>query len=102
MELSANTGIKKLAIELVKSKQPIYGSIYSLRPIKLEILKTYIKIYLKTRFIHLSRSLAKAPILFDNKRDNSFCLYFNYQALNNLTIKNNYPLSLIAESLKRP
>ena len=46
-----NTGINKYAMELQDGKKPLYGPIYSLRPVELEILKTYIKAYLKTRFI---------------------------------------------------
>ena len=53
------------AIELEKSKQPPYGSIYSLGPVELETLKTYIKTYLKTGFIWSSKSSAGASILFD-------------------------------------
>ena len=47
-----------------------------------------LKINLANCFIHLSKSPAKAPILFDKKLDRSFCLYINYQGLNNITIKN--------------
>ena len=39
------------AIDLEGGKQPSYRPIYSLGSVKLEILKTYIKIHLKTRFI---------------------------------------------------
>ena len=38
-------------IELEEDKQPSYGPIYSLGPVELEILKTYIETYLKTGFI---------------------------------------------------
>ena len=68
---------------------------------ELEILKTYIKIYLKTKFIQLSKSLANALILFDKKPDSSLYLYIDFQGLINLTIKNQYPLSLIGESLNQ-
>lgn len=34
-------------IELIKDKQSFYGLIYNLKIIKLQILKTYIEIYLK-------------------------------------------------------
>ena len=66
---------------------------------KLETLKTYIEIYLKTGFIRSSKSLAGAPILFDKKPDGSLWLYVNYQGLYNLTIKNWYLLLLIGEAL---
>ena len=57
------------------------------------------KTYLKTGFIQPSKSLASAPILFNKKPNNSFWFYVNYQSLNNLTVKNQYPLPLISESL---
>ena len=63
LEKSANvlpeqTGAKKHAIELEKSKQPPYGPIYSLGPVKLETLKTYIKNNLANNFIQASNSTA--------------------------------------------
>ena len=88
MELPKNTSINKHAIELQDGKQPPYEPIYSLRPVELETLKTYIETYLKTRFIWSFKFPADALILFDKKSDNSFWLYINYQDLNNLTIKN--------------
>ncbi len=101
MELPENTGINEHAIELVGGKQPPYGPIYSLRPVELETLKTYIETHLKTGFIRPSKSLAVAPIFFDKKSDGSFRLCVDYRDLNNLTIKNRYPLPLIGESLDR-
>lgn len=88
-------------IELEKAKQPLYRSIYSLRKVKLEILKTYIKNFLKTEFIVLLKSLEKAFILFDQKFNKSFCLYINYQDLNNLIIKNLYLHLLISKFLNK-
>lgn len=66
----------------------------------LKALKTYMETYLKTGFIHPSKSSADAPILFDKKFDGSFHLYVNYQGLNNLIIKNCYPFPLICKSLE--
>ena len=51
MELPENTGINEHAIELQDGKQPPYGPIYSLGPVELETLKTYIETHLKTGFI---------------------------------------------------
>ncbi len=68
---------------------------------ELETLKTYIETHLKTGFIRSSKSLAGAPIFFDKKPDGSLRLRVNYRGLNNLTIKNRYPLPLIGESLDR-
>ena len=68
---------------------------------ELKTLKAYIKTYMKIGFIRSSKSLAGAPILFDKKSDSSFWLCVDYWGLNKLTIKNQYPLSLIGESLNR-
>ncbi len=99
IEFPENTSINKHAIEQVNSKQPLYGPTYILSSIELETLKTYIKTYLKTRFIQTFKSLADALNLFDKNLNGSFCLYIDYQSFNNLTIKNWYSLSLIKISL---
>ena len=96
------TKLNEHIINLEDGKQPPYGPIYSLGPVELETLKTYIKTHLKTRFIWPSKSLASAPILFDKKPEGSLYLCVDYQGLNNLTIKNWYSLPLIGESLDRP
>ena len=101
MQLPENTGINEHAIELIEGKQPPYGPIYSLGPVELETLKAYIETHLKTGFIWPSKSPAGAPIFFDKKPDGSLRLCVDYRGLNNLTIKNRYPLPLIGESLDR-
>ena len=98
-ELPENTGMNKHAIKLEDGKQPLFGPIYSLGLVELEMLKTYIKTNLANSFIRPSKSPAGAPILFDQKPDGSFRLYVDYQGLNNITIKNRYLLFLIGKSL---
>ncbi len=99
MELLENTGMNEHAIKLIDDKQPPYGPIYTLRSVELETLKAYIETYLRTGFIRPSKSPADALILFDKKPNGSLRLYVDYQGLNNLTIKNQYPLPLIGEAL---
>ena len=99
MELLENTGIKEHAIELIEGKQSPYGPIYALSPVELETLKTYIETHLKTGFIQPSKSLARASIFFNKKLNISFHLCINYWGLNNLTIKNWYPLPWIGKTL---
>ena len=99
--LLERTELNEHAIDLENSKQPPYGPIYNLGLVELETLKTYIETHLKTRFIRPSKSPAGAPILFDKKPDGSLRLCVDYRGLNNLTIKNRYPLPLIGESLDR-
>ena len=97
--LPEHTGINKHAIKLEDGKQPPYGPIYSLGMVELETLKTYIKTNLANGFIRPLKFPADASILFICKPDGSFWLCIDYQGLNNLTIKNRYPLLLISESL---
>ncbi len=99
LELPENTRMNEHAIELIDGKQPPYGLIYALSPVELETLKAYIKTHLITEFIRPSKSPADAPILFDKKPDGSLYLCVDYRGLNNLTIKNQYPLLRIGEAL---
>ena len=66
---------------------------------ELETLKTYIETNLANGFIQPLKSPAGALILFVRKPNGSLRLCINYRDLNNLTIKNRYPLPLIGESL---
>ena len=101
-ELSKQTRINNYAIERVNDcQQPPYRSIYSLRLVELETLKTYIETNLANRFIRPSKFPDSALILFDWKSDGFLRLCVNYRSLNNLTIKNRYPLPLIEELLDR-
>ena len=95
------TNLNKYAINLEDGKQPPYGPIYSLEPVELETLKTYIKTQLKIGFIWPSKFLANAPILFNKKLNGSLCLCIDYQGFNNLMIKIRYTFPLIGELLDR-
>ena len=55
------TKLNQHAIELQKGQQPPYGPIYSLGPVELEMLKTYIKTNLANGFIRPSKFPAGAP-----------------------------------------
>ena len=100
-ELLENIGINEHNIELEEGKQPPFGPIYSLGPVELKTLKTYIKTNLANGFIRFSKSPARAPIFFDWKPDGSLHLCVDYCGLNNIMIKNQYPLPLIGESLNQ-
>ena len=70
-ELPENTGMNEHAIELEEGKQPPFGPIYSLGPVELETLKTYIETNLANGFIRLFKSPVEAFILFNQKSDES-------------------------------
>ena len=99
--LPDRSNINEHVIDLEPGKQLPYRPIYSLGPVELETLKTYIETSLTNVFIWLSKSLARAPILFVRKPDGSLRLCVDYRGLINLTIKNRYPLLLIGELLDR-
>ena len=77
-ELPKNTEMNKHGIKLEEDKQPPFEPIYSLGPVELEILKTYIKTNLANGFIRPSKFPIGAPILFDRKPDGSLRLYVDY------------------------
>ena len=91
-------GNNDYAIELINDWQLTYAPIYSLRPVELETLKVYIKNNLANHFIKPVKFSVGAPILFDKKSDGSLRFCKDYQYLNNLTIKNWYPLFLVRKS----
>ena len=78
VELPEHIGINDCTINLLDNKQPLYSLIYSLGPVKLKILKTYIKANLASSFIKLSKSSTGTLILFVQKKDGSLCLCINY------------------------
>ena len=98
-ELPEHTGINDHSIDLIDDKQPLYSLTYSLGLLKLKTLKTYIETNLANAFIRPSKSPTGAPILFIRKKNGSLWLCVDYWGLNNLTIKNWYPLPLIGEFL---
>ena len=86
------------SIKLKNGKRPPYESIYSLGLVELGTLKIYININLANGFIQPSKSSICTSIVFVCKPNGSLHLYTNYRGLNNLTIKNQYLLSLIGKS----
>ncbi len=92
-------GINNHTIKLIDDWQPLYNPIYSLGLVELEILKIYIKTNLANGFIRPSKSPVGVLIFLDKKPDGSLRLCVNYWDLNNLTIKNQYLLPLVEESL---
>ena len=98
-ELLENTSITEYAIKLEEDKQPPFSPIYSLGPVELETLKTYIETNLAKSFIRPSKFPNGVSILFDRKPDQSFCFCIVYWGPNNITIKNQYLLRLIGKLL---
>jgi hypothetical protein len=58
-------------------------------------LKEHIKEFLEKGFIHPSSSLWGAPVIFVPEKDGTQRLCMDYCALNEVTVKNKYPLPRI-------
>ena len=84
-------------IKLEPGKQPTFGPIYALSEKELEALRKYLDENMKKGFIRKSQSPAGYPILFVPMKDGTLRLCVDYRKLNNITVKNRYPLPNIGE-----
>lgn len=98
-ELLEYNKINNYDIDLIDSKQPPYGSIYNLKFLKSKTLKIYIEKNLTIGFIMPFKSFADTAIFIIWKPDGSLRPYVNFWDVNNLTINNQYLLSLIGKFL---
>ena len=83
----------------MKSKMFRIEFIYKMIQDELAVIWNYLDSALKKKWIHSSSSSAKAFVLFVKKLNESLCLCMNYHDLNEITVKNNYSLSLLSETL---
>ncbi len=79
----------------------MFESIYALSKKELLILRKYLAKNEKKEFIKKSQSRAEYSILFTLKKDEELRLCVDYQKLNDITIKNRYPLLNINELQNR-
>ncbi|XP_057754711.1 uncharacterized protein LOC130974013 [Arachis stenosperma] len=84
-------------IELESGAKPPASTPYRMAPPELEELKKQLKDLLDVGFIRPSKAPYGAPVLFQKKHDGSLRLCIDYRALNKVTIKNKYPIPLIAD-----
>ena len=88
-------------IELVPGATPPSRPTYSLSASETVELKKQLEELEAAGFIQPSKSPFGAPILFVKKKDGSMRMCVDYRALNNVTIKNAYPLPRIEELFDR-
>jgi len=88
-------------IQLQKSKTSTFEPLYNMSQDELQVLKKYLKNNLIKDFIQVSSFLAISSILFVKKSSEELRFCVNYQSLNVMTIKNQYSLPLIQETLDR-
>ncbi len=89
------------AIELVPGMSPPKGRLYSLSVPEREAMEKYISDSLTAGFIRPSSSPAGAGFFFVAKKDGSLQPCIDYRGLNNITVKNTYPLPLMSSAFER-
>jgi hypothetical protein len=82
-------------IELKPRTSPIYKTPYRMATPELAELKEHVKELLEKGFIHPSSSPWGAPVIFVPKKGGTQRLCVDYRALNEVTVKNKYPLHRI-------
>ncbi len=86
-------------IDLMKSKMFCIEFIYKMTWDELAAIWDYLNSTLKKKWICSSSSFAKVSVLFVKKLNENLHLCMNYHDLNEITVKNNYSLSLLSETL---
>jgi hypothetical protein len=84
-------------IDLLPGTAPIAKGPYRMSVGELEELKKQLKELLDKQFIHPSSSPWGAPVIFVEKKDGTQRMCVDYRALNEVTIKNKYPLPRIED-----
>jgi hypothetical protein len=85
----------EFVIELKPGTAPIYKTPYRMATPELAELKEHVKELLEKGFIRPSSSPWGAPVIFVLKKDGTQRLCVDYCALNEVTVKNKYPLPRI-------
>jgi hypothetical protein len=85
----------EFVIELKPETAPIYKTPFRMISPELAELKEHIRELLEKGFIRPSSSPWGAPVIFVPKKDGTQRLYVDYRALNEVTVKNKYPLPKI-------
>lgn len=88
-------------IELIPGSIPPSRPTYRMSEVELKELKKQLEELTKSGFIQPSKSPFGAPILFVKKKDGTMRMCIDYRALNNITIKNKYPLPHVDELFDR-
>jgi len=89
------------AIELIPRAEPKSSKVYPLSLLEQVELDAFLEENLHTGQIQSLKSPMAAPMFFIKKKDGSLRLVQDYHALNAVTIKNKYPLSLISQLISQ-
>ncbi|KAM7494779.1 hypothetical protein LguiB_029388 [Lonicera macranthoides] len=84
-------------IELVLGTKPPVRAAYRMPQPELAELQKQLRELLDAGLVQPAKSPYGAPVLFQKKQDSSLRMCVDYRALNKVTIRNNYPISLVAD-----
>jgi hypothetical protein len=87
----------EFVIDLLPGTAPISKRLYRMSSDQLQELKAQIKELMGKGFIHASSSPWGATVIFVGKKDGTRRMCVDYRSLNDVTIKNKYPLSCIED-----
>jgi hypothetical protein len=87
----------EFVIDLLPGTAPISKRSYRMSMEELKELKKQLTELQEAWYIHLSSSPWGAPVLFVQKKDDSQWMCMDYRSLNDITIKNKYPLPRIED-----
>ena len=89
------------AIELVSDARMFHSKVYPLSPSEQTELDKFLNENLAKGYIQESKSPMSSPFFFVKKKDGSLRPVQDYRRLNDITIKNQYPLLLVSELMDR-
>src|SRR5258705_13302513 len=87
------------AIDLSPGTELPCSQMFPLSPAEQKELDNFLWENLVNGRIHPSKSPMGAPVFFIKKKDGSLCLVQDYQKLNEIMVKNSYPLPLVSDIL---
>src|SRR5260370_13611336 len=88
-------------IELHPDAKLPRGRMFPLSPAEQKELNEFLRENFANGQIHPSKSLIGAPVFFVKKKEGSLHLVQDYWKLNEITVKNSYPLPLVSNMLTR-
>ncbi len=88
------------AIDLLPGASPPEGKLYSLSATEREAIEKYISDSLAAKIICTSSSPEGAVFFIVEKKDGSLHPCIDYRGLNNITVKNTYPLPLMSSAFE--
>ncbi len=88
------------SIDLLPGTMPPRGRLYSLSAPEREALEKYLTESLASEIIVPSSSPARAGFFFVKKKDGSLHPCIDYRGLNDITVKNRYPLPLMSSAFE--